>query len=358
MQKGCEYVHHFDYSFLKNGLLPAGFINLVAEIYKMKATAASQTENCADIFTVLEKISTVQSVKSSNEIEGVVTTEERYHVILQDRNNAVSHNEKEIAGYWEALSIIQSDRGYLDFDENTIRLLHKTMMNITGYEYAGQYKERNNDIIEKDPNGYRNVRFHPTTATETPEAMKQLILAYSEARNDSEINQLLLIPCVILDFLCIHPFKDGNGRISRLLTLLLLYQNKYDVCKYISLEEQINKRKAIYYSALRKSSEGWHENQNDYIPFMIEFLTELYMSYKELEQKVGGIGRKKATKQERIEKAVLDSLKPVSKADISEMLPDVSVTTVEAVLGRMIREGKIKKVGAGKKVRYCAAEAE
>ena len=182
--------------------------------------------------------------------------------------------------------------------------------------------------------------------------MKQLVLAYNEARNDSEINQLLLIPCVILDFLCIHPFKDGNGRISRLLSLLLLYQNQYDVCKYISLEEQINKRKAIYYSVLKKSSEGWHENRNDYTPFMIEFLTEIYMSYKELDQKLGGMDGKKATKQERIKKAVLDSLIPVSKTDICELLPDVSMTTVEAVLGKMVREGRVRKVGGGKNVQY------
>lgn len=348
-------MHHFDYSFLKNGLLPVGFVNLVAEIYKMKTIAANQAERSADIYTALERIATVQSVKSSNEIEGIVTTEERYAAILQDRNTAVSHNEKEIAGYWDALDAIRSNNEYLDFDEKTIQLIHKKMMNIAGYEYAGKYKERNNDIIEEDPNGYRTVRFHPTAAGETPEAMKQLILAYNEARNDSEINQLLLIPCVILDFLCIHPFKDGNGRVSRLLSLLLLFQNEYDVSKYISLEEQINKRKAIYYSALKKSSVGWHENKNDYTPFMIEFLTEVYMSYKELDQKLGGMGSRKVSKQERIEKIVLSSLIPVSKKDICEMLADVSVTTVEAVLGRMIREGKIKKVGKGKKVRYSAA---
>lgn len=345
-------MHHFDYSFLKNGMLPAGFINLVAEIYKMKALAANQADRSENAFTALERIATEQSVRSSNEIEGIVTTEERYHAILQDRNTAVSHSEKEIAGYWEALEIIRANHGYLDFDEKTILLLHETMMNIAGYEYAGQYKERNNDIIEEDANGYRTVRFHPTTAAGTPEAMKQLVLAYNEARNDSEINQLLLIPCVILDFLCIHPFKDGNGRISRLLSLLLLYQNQYDVCKYISLEEQINKRKVIYYSVLKKSSEGWHENSNDYTPFMIEFLTEIYMSYKELDQKLGGMDGKKATKQERIKKAVLDSLIPVSKTDICELLPDVSMTTVEAVLGKMVREGRVRKVGGGKNVQY------
>lgn len=182
--------------------------------------------------------------------------------------------------------------------------------------------------------------------------MEQLVLAYQEARNKSSINQLLLIPCVILDFLCIHPFRDGNGRISRLLSLLLLYQNDFDAGKYISFEEQINQRKGNYYNALKQSSKGWHDNKNDYAPFMQEFLLELYHCYKELDKRFAIIGSGKITKQARVEATVLNSLTPISKNEICKILPDISATTVELVLGEMVRNGSILKVGAGRNTKY------
>ncbi len=185
--------------------------------------------------------------------------------------------------------------------------------------------------------------------------MEQLELAYMEARNNANINQLLLIPCIILDFLCIHPFRDGNGRMSRLLSLLLLYKNGYDVGKYISFEEQINNYKSYYYEALRKSSIGWHENQNTYIPFMENFLSMLYMCYKELDKRFATIQGKKITKTSRIEATVLNSLVPISKADICKILPDVSPTTIEAVLSKMVKDGQIKKIGQSKMTRYIKA---
>lgn len=191
------------------------------------------------------------------------------------------------------------------------------------YAYAGKYKE-----------------------------MEQLILAYQEARDNPNINQLLLIPCVILDFLCIHPFRDGNGRLSRLLSLLLLYRNGFDAGKYISFEEQINIRKGNYYDALKQSSENWHENNNDYSAFIMEFLTTVYMCYKELDKRFAVVGSRKVTKQARVEATVLNSLTPVSKADILKILPDISATTVEAVLGQMVRSGSVRKVGSGRNTRY------
>ena len=175
-----------------------------------------------------------------------------------------------------------------------------------------------------------------------------------EAISDAAINQLLLIPCVILDFLCIHPFRDGNGRMSRLLSLLLLYKNGYDAGKYVSFEEQINNYKAYYYEALRQSSAGWDTNKNDYFPFMENFLSTLYMCYKELDKRFAVVHGKKVTKQARIEATVLHSLTPVSKSAICHILPDVSPTTVEAVLGAMVKAGTIRKIGQGRGSRYIA----
>lgn len=264
----------------------------------------------------------------------------------------VNHDEAEIAGYRDALGIIHENFGTLPFSEDTILSLHKTLLSATGYEFGGQYKGNDNVILEIDKDGRRKIRFAPVPATETATAMEQLVLAYMDASSGSRINQLLLIPCVILDFLCIHPFRDGNGRMSRLLSLLLLYKNGYDAGKYISFEEQINKEKGWYYESLRQSSENWHENRNDYITFMQNFLTMLYKCYAELDSRFAVVNSNKVSKTARIEATVLNSLLPVSKADICKILPDVSPTTIEFVLGNMVRNGVITTIGAGRGTKY------
>lgn len=342
----------FDYSFLNNGLLPANLINLTSSIASLKTMAGVRKEEYAKIFTELEAVAKVQSVKSSNAIEGIVTSDERIAAIVNQDSAPLNHTEGEIAGYRDALNAIHLNHDNLDLRESDILRLHQTMMQIAGYEYGGQYKTGDNYIIEEDKDGNRKVRFRPTPANEVKEAMEQLELAYMEARNDANINQLLLIPCVVLDFLCIHPFRDGNGRMSRLISLLLLYKNGYDAGKYVSFEEQINNYKGFYYEALRESSIGWHENQNTYVPFIENFLSTLYMCYKELDKRFAVVNGKKITKTARIEATVLNSLVPISKAEICDVLPDVSPTTVEAVLGSMLKDGQIRKIGQGKLTRY------
>lgn len=230
----------FDYSFLNNGLLPASLVNLTASIASLKTMAGVRKDEYTKIFTELEAIAKVQSVKGSNAIEGIVTSDERINAIVNQNSAPLNHNEAEIAGYRDALNTIHLHYANLDFRQSDILRLHEMMMSHAGYEYGGQYKTDDNVILEVDAQGQRRVRFRPTPAAETPQAMEQLELAYLEARSDANINQLLLIPCVILDFLCIHPFRDGNGRMSRLLSLLLLYKNGYDAGKYVSFEEQIN----------------------------------------------------------------------------------------------------------------------
>ena len=345
-------MHRFDYSFLRNGMLPAGLLNITADIYTLRVMALDRKEQYATIFTELAAIAKVQSVKSSNEIEGIVTTDERINEIVNGNSAPLNHNEQEIAGYRDALAQIHTGYADMDLRESDILRLHAIMMNMAGYAFAGKYKADDNEIIEEDQFGRRRVRFHPTSAADTPGEMEQLVLAYQEARDDPTINQLLLIPCVVLDFLCIHPFRDGNGRISRLLSLLLLYRNGFDAGKYISFEEQINNRKGNYYDALKQSSDGWHENRNDYSAFIMEFLTTVYMCYKELDKRFAVVGSRKVTKQARVEATVLNSLTPVSKADILKILPDVSATTVEAELGQMVRDGSVRKTGSGRGTRY------
>ena len=221
----------FDYSFLDNGLLPANLLNLTSSISSLKTMAGVRKEEYAAIFTKLEAVAKIQSIKSSNEIEGIITSDERIAQIVNQNSAPLNHNEAEIAGYRDALNEIHLGYEHIDLRERDILRLHEIMMSYAGYEFGGQYKTDDNVILEVDADGNRRVRFRPTPAAETAKAMEQLELAYLDAKGNANINQLLLIPCVILDFLCIHPFRDGNGRMSRLLSLLLLYKNGYDAGK-------------------------------------------------------------------------------------------------------------------------------
>lgn len=345
-------MRRFDYSFLDNGLLPANLLNLTTSISELKTMAKVRKDEHQQIFTELEAVAKIQSIKSSNAIEGIVTSDQRIAEIVNQNSAPLNHNEAEIMGYRDALNEIHMGHDYIDFRGSDILRLHSIMMSAAGYEYGGRYKTDDNVILETAADGTRRVRFRPTPATETAAAMEQLELAYLDARSNANINQLLLIPCVILDFLCIHPFRDGNGRMSRLLSLLLLYKNGYDAGKYVSFEEQINNYKAFYYEALRESSEGWHTNENNYMPFIENFLSTLYMCYKELDKRFAVVNGKKVTKKARIEATILNSLTPVSKADICKILPDVSPTTVEAVLGAMVKSGTIRKIGSARNIRY------
>lgn len=349
-------MHKFDYSFLDNGMLPSEFVNVTASISSLKTAAAFRKSDFQKIFTELESIAKIQSVKNSNEIEGIVTSDERIAQIVQQNSAPLNHNEMEISGYRDALNLIHSGYGNIQFNENTVLSLHRTLLSLTDYNYGGTYKTDDNVILEIDSQGNKRIRFAPVPAEETKPAMEQLFIAYMEAASNSNINKLLLIPCVILDFLCIHPFRDGNGRMSRLISLLLLYRNGFDVGKYISFEEQINKNKSWYHQSLKESSENWHESKNDYFPFMKNFLSVLYQCYQELDKRFAVVNSNRITKTARIQATVMNSLLPVSKADICHLLPEISPTTVEAVLGRMVKSGLITTIGAGRGTKYIKCQ--
>lgn len=352
MQIKGENMHLFDYSFLENGLIPASLVNATALISSLKTSSNFRKADYLKIYTELESIAKIQSVINSNELEGIITTDERIVQLLQNNCAPINHNEQEIIGYRDALNIIHSGYENIQYNEQTVFMLHKTLLSSTNHNFGGTYKKDDNVILEIDTNGQRKIRFSPVSAQETKDAMTQLFLAYTDAIHNPNINPLLLIPCVILDFLCIHPFKDGNGRMSRLLSLLLLYKNGFDAGKYISFEEQINKSKSSYYNALNESSENWHENQNSYFPFMQNFLTTLYICYQELEKRFATVNSKKINKTSRIEATVLNSILPISKSEICKILPDVSPTTIEAVLGKMVKNELITTIGNGRGTKY------
>ena len=355
-QEGSEgsklAMRRFDYMFLRGLKVPTSFLGLTNKIYELRLVEEEKKRMYPDMFTQLQKIAVVQSVKGSNAIEGIITTDKRIEEIVNQSSAPLNHSEREIAGYRDALNLIHNEFADIDCNEEMILGLHRILLSQTGLEYGGQYKKEDNAIYERMTDGTLRLRWNPVPATETEAAMQQMLLAYYEARCDAGVDQLLLIPCVILDFLCIHPFQDGNGRMSRLISLLLLYKNDFDISKYVSFEEQINQMKDEYYEALRRSSVGWHENNNDYIPFMENFLLSLFLCYKELDKRFATLGSRKVSKKERVEKALLNAFLPISKKEICQLFPDISVTTVESVISSMLKDGKIKKIGSTRDAKY------
>ena len=343
-------MRRYDYTFLINRI-PGNIVGLTDIIADLKSKEEFRKLQYSETFERLRQKAIIESVKGSNAIEGIVTTDDRIKDIING-SVPVTHDELEISGYKDALNTIHMNHDNMDIDEDVIRMFHRMIEESVNASTAGEYKKTSNFIMEYGPDGSRRVRFKPISPANVSENMEQLILAYYDARQNSEISPLLLIPCFILDFLCIHPFTDGNGRVSRLLTVLLLYLSGYDIVRYVSYEGQVNKYKASYYEALEQSSRGWYENKNDYVPVIINFLQIIYRCFKDLDESFTDISLKKAKKSERVESILLGAIVPISKQDIVEKVPDISVKTIELVLGKMLKENKIKKIGTYKDARY------
>ncbi len=347
-------MHKFTYDFLKDKSITSDLFSLSNIITELKSKTEERKGSNKSLFAKLETIAIKESVEGSNAIEGIFTAEQRIKEIVDNNSEPLTHNEEEIAGYHDAIKFVNENYQHLSFNEETIKKIHATLVSRhVGYDKGGKYKTSDNVIAEKYPDGtIKRVIFVPTKASETEKAISDLCLAYQVYKDDYGIPSLLLIPCVIVDFLSIHPFSDGNGRVSRLLTLLLLYKEDYDIGKYISFENQINKYKGNYYGALERSQHQWHESNNTYHPF-IEFTFQiLYQCYKEINRRFIKTKSGKNKKNERIEAVVLDSMVPISKSDIQELLPDVSTTTIEVVLAKLIKENKIYKIGTYKNAKY------
>ena len=343
-------MHLFDYHFLISKI-PADLIGITNIISDLRARDSIRRSENAEMMKKLQQTAIIESVRGSNAIEGIVTTRKRLNSLMQNHSEPVNHAEKEILGYKTALSEIYDKDFDANISESLVKHFHHLMLSSTSFE-AGKYKTENNWIQERDEEGRIRVRFVPVSAKETSAAMDQWVKAWNDARQDSDTNRLLLIPCAVLDFLCIHPFTDGNGRISRLITIVMLQQAGFDISRYISMEAKINEYKYGYYESLKNSSNGWHENQSNYIPFITYFLQILYACYREMDEKFMEYSIHAIPKNQQVENLLLNSFVPVSKTDILSRLPDISVTTVERVLSDMLKEGKIVKIGTYRNARY------
>lgn len=348
----------FDYINTPKALLTPDIVAMLTSIHEHKGKQGLYIDAHADVLTKLMEVAKVQSTGASNRIEGIHTTDKRLEELVRDKSTPRNRNEQEIAGYRDVLAVVHDSFDYIHPHPSIILQLHRQLYSFAKSSIGGSYKNTDNYITETDPNGNEKIRFKPTPAYLTSDAMERLCTAFNAAIEKGEYDALLLIPMFIFDFLCIHPFNDGNGRMSRLLTLLLFYRAGYIVGKYISLEKLIENSKDTYYEALLDSSTNWHDNNNDYAPFVRYYLGILQKAYGKFEEMVEYLSHSGLSKPERV-KAVIDSkIGKITKKEILEACPDVSKVTVERTLAALVKEGYIVKVGAGRGSGYGRAEVD
>lgn len=345
-------MHNFNYLRRCEKLLTPRIVQMLNVIHESKGRQDLYIEANADALSGLKHISMIQSTEASNRIEGIFTSDQRLRALVKEKTEPRNRNESEIAGYRDVLSMIHDGYDHIPLSTNVIKQLHRDMYRYSGSGLGGRFKSSDNVIEEKDGLGDRFVRFNPVSAFETPLVMDRFIQAFDEAQNLEYLNPLLIDSLAILDFLCIHPFSDGNGRISRLLFLLLLYRAGYMGGKYISIEKIIEGTKETYYDALYESSQNWHEGMNNDLPFVEYSLGIIISLYRELDTRVSLITSSGMTKKLRIRRIMEESLGKITKRELLEMNPDISETTIEDVLAELVKEGTITKIGGGRYTSY------
>ncbi|WP_297907397.1 Fic family protein [uncultured Parabacteroides sp.] len=349
-------MHIFDYQKIPCNLLTPEIVNMLSALHEFKGKQELYIETKPDVLTALLDIAKIQSTKASNKIEGIYTSDERLEALVMEKAEPRNRSEEEIVGYREVLTTVHESYEYIPVRPNNILQLHRDLYSFSKSDLGGKFKNIDNVIAESGKDGKQWVRFIPVPAFQTPEAMEQLCSQFDNAIDEGRYDPLILIPMFILDFLCIHPFNDGNGRMSRLLTLLLLYRSGYIVGKYISMEMLIEKSKETYYEVLQDSSYSWHEGTNDYIPFVKYYLGIMLKGYKEFQDRVEHLNYRKLSKADRV-KAVFDKkLGIIKKSDIVVFCPDISETTIERTLKELLENGYIEKVGKARATGYVRKE--
>ena len=333
-------------------LLTPEIVSYLAQIHEQKGQQNLFMEAQKDALAELLEIAKIQSTEASNRIEGIITTDDRLKKIVMNKTTPKGRSEREIAGYRDVLNTIHEDYDFIHVRPGMILQLHRDLYKFSNSSIGGSFKNSDNIIAEELPDGTKKVRFQPVPAWETAEAIESLCNAYHEAIGDVEIDSLLLIPMFILDFLCIHPFNDGNGRMSRLLTLLLLYRSGYFVGKYISLERLIADSKETYYDALQDSSTGWHEGKNDYLPFVRYMLGIVIAAYREFASRVDVMITRGLSKPGRVRELIRSTTGRITKNEIMKQCPDISQRTVERALTELMNSGEIIKIGGGRYTSY------
>lgn len=344
-------MREFDYIQLKKSSWDGEVLSFVAQIREHKGKQELYLRQKPVELGRLVEVAKIQSTDSSNRIEGIGTSSVRMRELVQERTTPLNRDEQEIVGYRDVLNIIHESYEHIPLTSDVILQLHRDLLAYTGKTFGGKFKNTQNYINETHVDGNSFTRFTPIEPFETPMAVDAICANYRQALEKQVVDPLILIPIFICDFLCIHPFNDGNGRMSRLLTTLLLYQSGFIVGKYISIEQKIEKTKDTYYDVLGKVSSGWHEGVNDYTSFIKYFLGIILNCYRDFESRLGSVDRK-STPYEIVRKAVEDTLGVFNKTQILELCPSIGSSSVEAALKRLREEGYILRLGSGRSTTY------
>lgn len=350
----------FDYSKLAERMWDTDILNLVAKIHECKGRQELFIRQKPVELDRLVEIAKIQSTETSNKIEGIVTTSVRMKQLFQEKTTPRNRDEAEIMGYRDVLNTIHESNEYIPVRSSYILQLHRDLLRRAGFSYGGHFKNIQNYINETKSDGTVVTRFSPIAPYDTPEAVENLCNAYEQAIASEKVDALILIPVFICDFLCIHPFNDGNGRMSRLLTLLLLYKSGYSIGKYISIEQQIEKTKDRYYTTLEISDADWHEEENDPTPFIRYMLTVILACYKEFEDRVGMLSdtRKGNSAYDIVKKYVEEKVGKFKSADVLTHCPSIGKSSVLASLKKLTEEGLIVKYGSGRSTYYVRGDSK
>lgn len=341
----------FNYSAIKEQKWDSEILGLVAAIYKEAGKQELYLKQRPEQLEKLVDIAKVQSTEASNAIEGIVTTNTRIRQIVNEKTTPKNRDEQEIAGYRDALNIIHDSFDAIPITQNYILQLHKIMYSHMNNPLAGRTKTVQNYISATYPDGHTETLFIPLAPYETPEALDRICEEYNRVIGNMELEPLIAIPIFIHDFLCIHPFNDGNGRMSRLLTALLLYHSGFYVGKYISLEAKIAKNKDLYYNSLAKSQTDWHEGNENAVPFIKYILGTILAAYKDFEERMSLV-ETKLTTTETVRRASKNKIGRFNKQDIRELCPAISDSSIEGALRKLVATGELKKEGKGKSTCY------
>ena len=341
----------FNYSKIKEQKWDSEILGYIAAIYREVGKQEQYLKQRPEELEKLVEIAKIQSTEASNAIEGIVTTNTRIRQLVEEKTTPKNRDEQEIAGYRDVLNAIHDSFDVIPISRNYILQLHKIMYSHMNNPLAGQTKNIQNYISATYPDGHTETLFTPLSPFETPEALDKICEEYNRVIGNLEVEPLIAIPIFIHDFLCIHPFNDGNGRMSRLLTTLLLYRNGFYVGKYISLEAKIAKTKDLYYDALARSQDGWHEGCEDAVPFIKYLLSIILAAYKDFEDRFS-IVETKLPAVEMVRKATQNKIGRFTKQDIRELCPSLSISSIEGSLRKLVKEGDLKREGSGKATYY------
>ena len=344
-------MREFNYGKLRNIKWDNEVLGLVAQIHEYKGKQTLFLKQKPATLEKLVEIAKIQSTEASNKIEGIVTTAVRIKQLCDQKTTPRNRDEEEISGYRDALSLIHESYEYIPIKSSYILQLHQVLYRYSQRGIGGRFKNTQNYISEIKESGEQIVRFMPLDPFETPTAIEKMCESFNRETDACEIDPLILIPAFIVDFLCVHPFNDGNGRMSRLLTTLLLYRAGYVVGKYVSLESKIEKTKESYYKALEKSDINWNREENDITPFIKYILGTVLAAYRDFEQRVILV-EDKSSAIDLVRNAVNNTIGKFTKSDIMELVPSVGKTSVENSLKILIGEGVIGRDGKGKATFY------